>query len=83
MAVLPEYRGQGVGTRLLGELLRLADGRYGAVSLSVSAENPAVRLYRRWGFREAGNSGSSLTMVRSRGAGPSREDSRDERNGIP
>jgi ribosomal protein S18 acetylase RimI-like enzyme len=68
MALLPGYRGQGVGTRLLEELFRVADGRFGAVSLSVSADNPAVRLYRRFGFREVGNGGPSLTMIRSRDA---------------
>src|SRR5262249_38809845 len=50
MAVVPAFRGQGVGSRLLGHLLRAADERHRAVSLSVSADNPALRLYRRFGF---------------------------------
>jgi ribosomal protein S18 acetylase RimI-like enzyme len=70
MAMLPEYRGQGVGTRLLHELLRVADERYAAVSLSVSEENPALRLYRRSGFVVVGRAGPSRTMVRPRGRRP-------------
>jgi ribosomal protein S18 acetylase RimI-like enzyme len=68
LAVLPDHRGQGIGTRLLVELLRHADERYGAVCLSVSAENPATRLYQRTGFREVRRDGSSLILKRDRGA---------------
>src|SRR5205814_958739 len=50
IAVLPEYRGNGVGKRLLAQLLELARPRYNTVSLSVSRENPARRLYERAGF---------------------------------
>jgi GNAT superfamily N-acetyltransferase len=47
LAVLPEYRGQGIGTALLNALVAVVPG---AISLSVSAENPALRLYQRFGF---------------------------------
>jgi GNAT superfamily N-acetyltransferase len=50
MSVLPGYRGGGVGTRLLRRLLAAAAKRFGAVSLSVSKSNPALRLYVREGF---------------------------------
>ena len=62
IAVLPEYRGQGVGTRLLTHLLAAAATRYAAISLSVAAENPAFRLYQRCGFETVGQCGTSLTM---------------------
>ena len=62
IAILPEYRGQGVGTFLLDALLQTACERFTAVSLSVSADNPAARLYRRLGFMVVADSGSSLTM---------------------
>ncbi|MGB5897493.1 MAG: N-acetyltransferase, partial [Geitlerinemataceae cyanobacterium] len=51
IAVLPAYRGQGVGTRLLVRLLDAAKTLYPAVSLSVRRDNPAMRLYRRMGFQ--------------------------------
>lgn len=44
IAVLPEYRGQGIGTMLLRQLLELSPLPYSAISLSVDAENPARRL---------------------------------------
>jgi len=63
MAVLPGYRGCGVGTALLKRLLEDAR-KYEAVSLSVSIDNPARRLYERFGFEPVGTSGSSLTMLK-------------------
>ena len=62
VAVLPQCRGQGIGTRLLTRLLQVASNNHPAVSLSVAAENPALRLYRRLGFEVVGTSGTSLTM---------------------
>ena len=62
IAVLPEYRGQGIGTRLLTDLFERACGRYDAVSLSVSQDNPALRLYQRFGFEIIEQQGDSFTM---------------------
>lgn len=62
MALVPAARGQGIGTALLHQLLRLAAGRYPALSLSVAPDNPARRLYERVGFRPVGQAGDSLTM---------------------
>lgn len=62
LAVLPEYRGQGVGNLLLRRLLEAAAQQFPAVSLSVSAENPAIRLYRRFGFVEVRLDGGSWVM---------------------
>ncbi len=50
IAVLPEHRGQGVGTELLTHMIETARGLYPSLALSVSPENPARRLYRRMGF---------------------------------
>ena len=50
IAVLPDYRGQGIGSHLLGQILVMAQDRFPAVSLSVRADNPVVRLYERSGF---------------------------------
>jgi GNAT superfamily N-acetyltransferase len=63
-AMLPNYRGKGVGTLLLSRILDSvrAAKTYAAISLSVSPTNPAVRLYERLGFKTVGISGSSLVM---------------------
>lgn len=51
ISLFEEYRGQGIGTRLLQEMLQLLRLRgYSRVSLSVSKQNRAVRLYRDIGF---------------------------------
>lgn len=50
MAVLPDSRGQGIGTKLLEGLLEAAQPLYPAISLNVRAENPVVNLYQRVGF---------------------------------
>jgi ribosomal protein S18 acetylase RimI-like enzyme len=62
MALLPEYRGQGIGSKLMVQMLDYASSKYSSVSLSVSRNNPALRLYERFGFRPVGTNGTSITM---------------------
>ena len=62
IAILPEYRSQGIGTKLLTTLFSEVKSCYSAVSLSVSADNPALRLYRRLGFEVISQHDNSLTM---------------------
>ncbi|VEP13502.1 GCN5-related N-acetyltransferase [Hyella patelloides LEGE 07179] len=62
IAVLPKYRGQGIGTKLLTKLFSQVRNRYSAVSLSVSSDNPAFRLYLRFGFEIISQYDNSLTM---------------------
>lgn len=51
LGVVPEQRGQGVGTALLDELLRrLGEAGADDVVLGVVPGNPATRLYERAGF---------------------------------
>jgi ribosomal protein S18 acetylase RimI-like enzyme len=50
IAVLPDYRGQGIGTHLLMQILEMAKDNFPAVSLSVRADNDVLRLYERAGF---------------------------------
>jgi ribosomal protein S18 acetylase RimI-like enzyme len=73
MAVLPEYRGQGIGTSLLAALLTTAAASYECISLSVSPQNPALRLYHRAGFETVGSSGDSITMRKLFHSGPLNE----------
>ena len=67
IGVLPAARGAGVGGRLVREIKDTARAQgYGALSLSVDRRNPALRLYERHDFADAGVSGpgdSSVTMV--------------------
>ncbi len=64
VAVVPGYRGQGVGSALLERLLDAAAARYRSVSLSVSEDNPAAKLYERLGFKLVGREGTALTMLK-------------------
>ena len=50
IAVIPSLRGQGIGNALLQQLLQTAKSQFSAVSLSIRADNPALRLYERIGF---------------------------------
>lgn len=67
IAVVPEFRGRGIGTKLLKNLISAArDLNYPALSLSVDRKNPALKLYERFGFRESETSNeidSSVTMI--------------------
>lgn len=63
VALLPPYRGRGIGTQLLRAMLDELHGRgFAAVSLSVQRANPAVRLYRRLGFRIVGEHAGERIM---------------------
>ena len=65
ISVLPEYRGKGLGTRLLELLLNEVSKKYEAVSLSVANYNPAKRLYERYGFQIHGViQNDSYTMIK-------------------
>lgn len=64
IAIHSNYRQQGLGMRLMKELIQqaVADG-YKALSLSVDPENEsAVKLYKNLGFEYVGVSGTSWTM---------------------
>jgi ribosomal protein S18 acetylase RimI-like enzyme len=64
MAVLSEYRGRGIGSELLRRLVQSAGGVYRAVSLSVTSDNQAVRLYERAGFERVCERENSITMLK-------------------
>jgi ribosomal protein S18 acetylase RimI-like enzyme len=66
VAVRPDARGRGVGTQLLQRLLQRAAESYDSLSLSVSVQNPAIRLYQRLGFTSVTVDAAAMTMRRSR-----------------
>ena len=64
IAVLPAFRGRGIGTVLLEQMLtHLHATGLEAVSLSVSRSNPARKLYERHGFSLVKNQKNSCTML--------------------
>ena len=64
IALLPEHRSRGIGTSLLGELLREADAAGKSVTIHVERLNPALRLYERLGFSVAEDKGIYLFLER-------------------
>src|SRR3954447_25924504 len=64
IGVYPEFRRQRVGSLLLGAIIARAqrDLERG-ISLSVNTENPAKRLYARYGFEVVNQAGEALTML--------------------
>lgn len=63
IALLPEYRGQGIGRQLMDRMLAFALPVYKGVCLSVSRDNSAKHLYKSCGFRVVGSDPSTLVMV--------------------
>ena len=64
IALLPEHRGDGVGTRLLEDLLAEGDASGKSVTIHVERMNPALRLYERLGFALAEDKGVYLFLER-------------------
>jgi ribosomal protein S18 acetylase RimI-like enzyme len=64
ISLLPPFRGAGIGTRLLAELI--AEAKAGGVPLTIHVEmsNPARRLYERLGFAPVEEHGVYLLMKR-------------------
>jgi ribosomal protein S18 acetylase RimI-like enzyme len=64
IGVFPEFRGQEIGTLLLGSVIARAERDHErAISLSVHRDNPAKRLYARYGFEVVADAGDTLTML--------------------
>lgn len=64
IAILPNYRNRGLGTDLMNRMISEAGRRYPGLSLSVSSDNPAKRLYQRLGFEIIAQHGTSFTMMK-------------------
>jgi ribosomal protein S18 acetylase RimI-like enzyme len=62
IALLPEFRGGGLGTRLLTEVLDEARTAGKPVRIHVEVMNPARGLYERLGFRQVADQGVYLMM---------------------
>jgi GNAT superfamily N-acetyltransferase len=65
LAILPDYRGWGIGSRILGDLATAADRDHRSLSIHVEAFNSgARRLYERFGFGLAEDKGVYLLLLR-------------------
>lgn len=62
IALLPDHRNNGLGSRFLQRLLNLAEQRGLAVRLHVEQFNPAAEWYRRFGFKLLDDLGVYLFM---------------------
>lgn len=69
VALLPEFRGQGIGTSILRGVLAHADGVGRAVRLHVEKQSRAVRLYERLGFVISADVGMYFSMARGLASG--------------
>ena len=65
ISLYQEYRGQGIGTQLLNQMLDMLRRKgYPQVSLSVQKENYALRMYQKAGFETVEERGEEVLMVR-------------------
>jgi GNAT superfamily N-acetyltransferase len=63
IALLPEYRNKGLGSRMIKTVISMAHGKYPGLSLSVVESSPARQLYERLGFRKVGQVMDSPVML--------------------
>ena len=64
IALLPQVRGTGLGTKLLEDLIAEAASQNKSVSLYVDKQNTARRLYQRLAFEPVEEQGFYLLMLR-------------------
>ena len=57
LALLPEFRGRGIGTKILTDLLAEGESSVRRVTIHVEMFNPAQRLYERLGFKRISGTG--------------------------
>ncbi|RCL21029.1 N-acetyltransferase [Pseudomonas sp. AFG_SD02_1510_Pfu_092] len=63
-ALMPAWRGRGIGTGLIRQWLARADRHGLSAGLHVTPHNPALRLYQRNGFETIEDNGLYLKMRR-------------------
>jgi ribosomal protein S18 acetylase RimI-like enzyme len=64
IALLPQFRGRGIGTVLMNQLLEEGARTSRTVSIHVEVFNPARHWYERLGFRAVASNGVYLLMER-------------------
>ena len=64
ISIFKEFRGKGIGTRLMSEMLGILKSQgYERASLSVQKANYAVKMYEKLGFRTVREEDGELLMV--------------------
>jgi len=69
ISLLPEFRGSGIGTKLLRELQEEARAAGKSLTIHVERFNRALGMYQRLGFREIEDKGVYLLMEWRAGTG--------------
>lgn len=64
IAFLPEFRGQGIGSKILKELISEAEEKKLPLNFHMACNNPAQRLYERLGFEKKELRGMHYFMER-------------------
>lgn len=67
IAILTEFRGKGVGTKILSGLIQESEQSGKKLNIHVEYFNPALRLYERLGFKKTDDTGVYLFMERVSG----------------
>ena len=65
ITLLPHFRGKGIGTGLVRDLIKRSDKVQKKISLHVDPTNPALHLYLRLGFVHIKNNGRHYYMERN------------------
>ena len=65
ITLLPKFRGKGIGTSLLQDLIKKSEKVQKKISLHVDPVNPALQLYLRLGFIYIKNNGLHYYMERN------------------
>lgn len=62
IALMPEFRGRGIGEQLVRDVLERAKSVHKPVTIHVEGFNPALRMYERLGFQSIDTNGVYLLM---------------------
>lgn len=63
IALMPQFHGRGIGTRLLEQLTKRAGSANKALVLHALTTSPAIRLYKRMGFETVACEGGYVEMI--------------------
>ena len=64
ITLLPDYQGKGIGTKILNQFIKESEKSGKTLNLHVEYNNPALKLYKRLGFKKADDTGVYYFMER-------------------